>query len=242
MSKQNEDIEISGPKRLNLRLRDLNKTLTALAVPSIVENCLYSLVFLSDTIVVGRLHNENYLAAAALAGIMMFLVTAPFIALSMAATSIVARSWGEANYESARKHAGCAMVISFLMACVLFGVGAPFAGSIIRAFGAADNVSVCGTPYLRILLISCLTGLPMMVSNGMLRGMGDTYRPMLITGLMNVVNVIASIMLAFGIFAPKLGFVGVAWGTVIARTFGILFSLGLLVSARGLQLRAKHFL
>jgi MATE family multidrug resistance protein len=242
MTKQIDDIEISGPKRLNLRLRDLNKTLTTLAAPSIVENCLYSLVFLSDTIIVGRLHNENFLAAAALAGILMFLVTAPFIALSMAATSIVARSWGEAAYETARKHAGCAMVISFLMAGLLFAAAAPFAGPIIRTFGASEEVTACGGPYLRILLISCLTGLPMMVSNGMLRGMGDTYRPMLITGLMNVVNVVASIMLAFGIFAPKLGFYGVAWGTVIARTFGIFFSLGLLVSAKGLQIRAVHFL
>jgi putative MATE family efflux protein len=242
MQKQNNDINVHTPKRLNLRLRDLNKTLTTLAAPSIVENCLYSLVFVSDTIIVGRLRNENYLAAAALAGIMMFLVTAPFIALSMAATSIVARSWGEAAYETARKHAGCAMIIAFLMAAALFAAGSPFAGPIIRSFGASEDVALCGAPYLRILLVSCLTGLPMMVSNGMLRGMGDTFRPMLITGLMNVVNVVASIMLAFGIFAPKLGFYGVAWGTVIARTFGIFFSLGLLVSAKGLQIRASHFL
>ncbi len=52
MQKQNNDINVHTPKRLNLRLRDLNKTLAA---PSIVENCLYSLVFVSDTIIVGWL-------------------------------------------------------------------------------------------------------------------------------------------------------------------------------------------
>jgi putative MATE family efflux protein len=81
----------------------------------------------------------------------------------------------------------------------------------------------------------------MMVSNGMLRGMGDTFRPMLITGLMNVVNVVTSVMLAFGWFAPELGFYGVAWGTVIARTFGIFFSMGLLISRAGLDMRLRHF-
>ena len=55
MQKQNNDINVHTPKRLNLRLRDLNRTLTTLAAPSIVENCLYSLVFVSDTLIVGWL-------------------------------------------------------------------------------------------------------------------------------------------------------------------------------------------
>ena len=229
------------PSRINLRLRDLNKTLTTLSMPSMVENCLYSLVFISDTIIVGRLHNEKYLASAALAGILMFLVTAPFIALSMSATSIVARSWGELAFETARKHAGCAMIVAFLMAMALFAAASPFAGQIMVFFGAADDVAPDAAKYLRILLISCLTGLPMMVCNGMLRGKGDTFRPMLITGMMNVVNITTSIMLAFGFWAPKLGFFGVAWGTVIARTVGIFFSMRLLIGAKGLNLRIEHF-
>ncbi|MEN6307285.1 MAG: MATE family efflux transporter, partial [Anaerohalosphaeraceae bacterium] len=215
--------------RINLRLREMNRTLTMLSAPSIIENCLYSLVFLSDTLIVGRLQNEKFLAAAGLSGILTFLVTAPFIALTMAATSIVARSWGEMAHEAARKHAGCSILIAFLMAIVLVCFSAPFAAPIMLVFGADPEVVPYGATYLQILLISCLTGLPMMVSNGMLRGKGDTFRPMLITGLMNVVNIVVSIMLAFGIWAPKLGFYGVAWGTVVARTVGIFFSLALLI-------------
>lgn len=229
------------PGRINLRLRDLNKTLASLSMPSMAENSLYSLVFISDTIIVGRLHNENYLAAAALSGILMFIVNAPFIALSIGSTSIVARSWGELAFETARRHAGCAMIVAFLMALFLFALASPFAGPIMTFFGAAEEVLPDAARYLRILLISCLSGLPMMVCNGMLRAKGDTTRPMLITGMMNIVNIAASIMLAFGIGAPKLGFFGVAWGTVIARTVGIIFSMGFLISAKGLDLRTEHF-
>jgi putative MATE family efflux protein len=241
MTKLNNDIETLGPKRLNLRLRDLNKTLAMLAFPSIIENSLYSLVFFSDTLIVGWLRNENFLAAAALAGIMMFLFNAPFIALSLAATSIVSRSWGENAHETARKHAGCAMTIGFAMAVVMLAAGWPFARQIVALFGASEQVAPAGGDYLRILLFSCLGGLPMMVCNGMLRGIGDTFRPMLITGMMNVVNIIVSIMLAFGIFAPKLGFYGVAWGTVIARSAGIFFSMAFLIRQTGLGLRWEHF-
>jgi putative MATE family efflux protein len=241
MQKQNDDINFPEPKRLNLELRDLNKTLAALAFPSIIENSLYSLVFFSDTLIVGWLRNENFLAAAALAGIMMFLFNAPFIALSLSATSIVSRSWGENAYETARKHAGCAMTISFVLAVLLLAAGLPFARQIIVFFGASEQVAGVGEHYLQILLFSCLGGLPMMVSNGMLRGMGNTYGPMLITAVMNVINIIVSIMLAFGIFAPKLGFYGVAWGTVIARSVGVFLSMALLTRQTGLGLRWKHF-
>jgi len=228
-------------QRLNLKLKDLNKTLVTLSLPSIVENCLYSLVFVSDTLIVGWLHREDYLAGAALAGMVVFLMIAPFIALSMAATSIVARSWGEHDHETARRHGGCAIAIAFVMAAVLVGGGILLAEPILHLCGAAPEVVRSGSLFLRILAFSGLTGLPMMVGNGILRGMGDTFRPMLITGLMNVINITVSVMLAFGIGLPKLGYYGVAWGTAIARTLGVLMTLFLLTRPSGLGLRTGHF-
>jgi putative MATE family efflux protein len=229
------------PQRLNLRLSDLNKTLVTLSLPSIIENCLYSLVFVTDTLIVGWLHKEEYLAGAALAGMVVFLMIAPFIALSISATSIVARSWGEHAFDSARQHAGCAMTLAMVMAAALVGLGMLFAESILRLCGAAPEVVQTGAQFLWILSLSGLTGLPMMVGNGILRGMGDTFRPMIITGLMNVINIVTSVMLAFGIGLPKLGFYGVAWGTTIARTTGLCLCLILLTRSKGLGLRLGHF-
>lgn len=226
---------------LNLGLRDLNRTLAVVAMPSIVENCLYSLVFVVDTLIVGWLHKEEYLAGAALAGMVVFLMIAPFVALSISATSIVARSWGEHAFESARQHAGCAMTLALVMASVLVGLGMVFAESILRLCGGTPEVVQTGARFLSILAFSGLTGLPMMVGTGILRGMGDTFRPMLITGLMNVINITTSVMLAFGIGLPKLGFYGVAWGTAIARTTGLCLCVVLLMRTRGLGLRLRHF-
>ncbi len=228
--------------RLNLELKDLNKTLATLSLPSIVENFLYSLVFVTDTLIVGWLHREDYLAGAALAGMVVFLMLAPFVALSMAATSIVARSWGEHDHETARTHGGCAVTLAFIMAAVLVGGGMLLAEPILSLCGAAPDVLDSGSHFLQILAFSGLTGLPMLVGNGILRGTGDTFRPMLITGLMNVVNIVLSVMLAFGIGLPKLGFYGVAWGTTIARTLGMIMTLVLLTRSTGLGLRKKDFL
>jgi len=111
----------------------------------------------------------------------------------------------------------------------------------MRLCGGTPEVAQTGARFLSILAFSGLAGLPMMVGNGVLRGTGDAFRPMLITGLMNVINITTSVMLAFGIGLPKLGFYGVAWGTAIARTTGLFLCAVLLTRTQGLGLRLRHF-
>jgi putative MATE family efflux protein len=66
----------------------------------------------------------------------------------------------------------------------------------------------------------------MLLGGGVLRGVGDSRTPMLITLLANVVNVVFTYGLIFGeLGMPELGAVGSAWGTFISRVvgFAILF-------------------
>jgi Na+-driven multidrug efflux pump len=90
-------------------------------------------------------------------------------------------------------------------------------------------------------MTSCVFGLPMFISNGIHRSKGDTMRAMWISLLMNLINIITSVMLAFGWGVPKLGYYGVAWGTVISRTAGSILSVGWLWSPASIQLRLAHF-
>ena len=41
------------PRRLDLRLRHLNRTLLSLTMPAVLETSLFSLVALTDTLIVG---------------------------------------------------------------------------------------------------------------------------------------------------------------------------------------------
>jgi len=70
-----------------------------------------------------------------------------------------------------------------------------------------------------------------MVCAGALRGAGDTRTPMIVTGLVNIINVIVAYTLIFGHFGfPALGVLGSAWGASIARAIGAAVLLGLLFS------------
>lgn len=234
-------VPVVRDRGLDLRLRTLNGTLWRLTWPVIVENMLFTMVFIADTLITGWLRDERMLAATALAGLLMFLMNAPFIAYAAAANSIVSRSWGELDFDAARRCAGITVGLGIALAVVLTFVAWPFADTVVRLLGADDQVAPIGGRYLRILLLSGFCGYPMMISNAVIRGTGNTRTPMLIAGLMNGTNVLTSTILAFGWLGfPEMGVYGVAWGTVIARGVGFACSGGYLFHGRGVGVAAAY--
>ena len=199
------------------------------------------MVFVADTLITGWLRDERMLAATALAGLLMFFMNAPFIAFGAAANSIVSRCWGEHDFQTARRCAGIAMGISLGLAIGMCFAAYPFSDAVVRLLGADSEVAPISGRYLRILLLSGFCGFPMMVSNAIIRGTGNTYTPMRITGLMNVTNVLASVILAFGwLGVPAMGVYGVAWGTVIARGVGFACSARYFLQQRGVAVPLRY--
>lgn len=250
MDRTNRQTDVMGnvagagrARRLDLRMRTLNGTLWRLTWPAVVENLLFTMVFVSDTLITGWLRDERMLAATALAGLLMFLMNAPFIAFAAASNSIVSRCWGENDFQTGRHCAGIAMGLAIGLAFLMYFAAYPFADTVVRLLGADAEVAPISGRYLRILLLSGFCGYPMMVSNAIIRGTGNTYTPMLITGLMNVTNVLTSVILAFGwLGLPAMGVYGVAWGTVIARAVGFAFSGGCFLHHRGVGVSLKHLI
>lgn len=241
-----KETEIKQPEYrhriLDLRPSSLNRTIVRLAAPAIVENLLFSLVGFADTVIVGWLRDENFLAAVALASLAIFWANAPIQALAIATNSIVARTWGEKNFDEARRVSGHALLLSFATVIAIVLLGIWLAEPIIRLLGAEAIVVAPGTDFLQIVLLSSILGFPLMISNAIIRAKGDTASPMIITVIMNVINVAACIIMAFGFGpVPAMGLYGVAWGTVLARNVGGILSLGLLFThKRGIGMRFSN--
>jgi putative MATE family efflux protein len=230
------------PSVLDLRPEYLNRTILRLLWPSVAENLLFSAVFFADTLMVAWLRNESALAATALVGVWMLFVNAPFFGLSIGASSLVSRSWGERDFEAARRFAAHALLLAFALTVLQFLATWFPAEAIVRTQGGDPEVVALGFKFLRTILFSTLLGLPMIVAAGILRASGNTRTPMYITLGMNVLNIGVSLCLTFGWgFWEPFGFMGVAWGTVTARTLGgIVMIVALNSQSRGIGLRLKH--
>ncbi len=220
-------------------LEHLDRIILTLALPAVAENLLRSAVFFADTLMVGWLRDEAALAAAGLAGSLMYLFHTLSNALAVSATALVARAWGAGDQDLARRTGGQAMILSVLFALLVTAIGLPLADDFLRLMGAEPEVVAVGQTYLVIILAGSLFAFPMSVANGVMRGAGDTRMPMWTTLAMNIWNVGVSLVLVFGWMGfPALGLAGAGWGTTSAGAVGgILSILVLLRGFTGLQLR-----
>jgi putative MATE family efflux protein len=232
-------VALEQPQTIDLRLERLNRTILSLAVPSVLESVLSTLVYLVDTALISRLNDPVALAAVGFSSTLMWAADGLFQAMSVSAAAMVARFWGRREFETARQTAGQAVILSVIVAVVLMGLLIPLAGAFLQVMGAEDAVVQSGTRYLRILLATSAVSFPLSVANSIMRATGDTRKPMYITGLMNVVNMIASYVLIFGGgVIPGLGLRGAALATSAARTLGGGIAV-MVLFARGTPIRLR---
>lgn len=213
---------------LSMRRRVFN-----LAWPVISENFLQTMLGIVDTIMVARL-GPGALAGVGSAIQIMFFIISALSATSVGSSVLVAQAVGAQDNERASRLAKQSLVWSVLISIPLLLIGLIAADPIISIFGMEPEPSKIGADYLRVTMgtLSVLT--LMLLGGGVLRGVGDSRTPMMITFVANIVNVIFTYGLIFGeLGMPELGAVGSAWGTFISRVVG--FSILFWVMWRGVK-------
>ncbi len=84
--------------------------------------------------------------------------------------------------------------------------------------------------YLELTALSYPAAAIALIGSGALRGAGTTKIPLLINGGMNILNILISSVLIYGIFSrPGLGFVGAGLGLTIARYIGAIATIWVLM-------------
>jgi putative MATE family efflux protein len=230
------------PATIDLSMERLNRTILALSLPAVAESMLTTMIYMVDTILIGWLNDPVALAAVGLSGTLMWASDGLFQAISISASAIVARFWGGQDFEEARRIAGQSILLSVLVAVLLMALLMPVARFFLLAMGGAPDVVLRGTEYVRIILASSVISYPLTIATSIMRATGDTQKPMVITGLMNVLNVVSSAILIFGLGpVPRLELRGAALSTSLARSVGGIAALAILFSSRTpICLRIQH--
>ena len=204
-----------------------------LAWPVISENFLQTMLGIVDTIMVARL-GPGALAGVGSAIQIMFFIISALSATSVGSSVLVAQSFGAHQLDRASRFAKQSLVWSVIISIPLLLIGLVAAEPIIGIFGMEPEPTKVGADYLRVTMgtLSVLT--LMLLGGGVLRGVGDSRTPMLISLFANGVNVIFTYGLIFGeLGMPEMGAVGSAWGTFISRVFG--FAILFWVMWRGVK-------
>ncbi|WP_194206514.1 EmmdR/YeeO family multidrug/toxin efflux MATE transporter [Superficieibacter sp. 1612_C1] len=198
------------------------REITPLAIPIFLENTCVLLMGVLSTFLVSWLGKEA-MAGVGLADSFNMVIMAFFTAVDLGTTVVVAFSLGKLDPSRARAAARQSLVIMTLFAIALTVLIHAFGSQIIDfvAGDATPQVKELALTYLELTALSYPAAAITLIGSGALRGAGNTKIPLLINGGMNILNIIISSALIYGVFSWNgLGFVGAGLGLTIARYIG----------------------
>lgn len=216
-------------------------SLLKLALPLMVGQLIQTFYNLVDALWVGRLGSEA-VAAVSISFPIMFLMISVAAGLTIAGTALIAQNKGAGNDEEVDRILGQLFSFVGTLAVVLALIGFIFSKEFITLMGAEPQIIGDATGYLRIIFV----GIPFMfiffIFSAALRGIGDTFTPMIMTLFSVGLNVILDPVLIFGVGPfPEMGVQGAALATIIARALAALYGLSMLISGRkNLHLKLKY--
>ena len=211
--------------------RNLNKRILSLAIPNIISNLSVPMLSAVDTALMGRLENEQYLGAIAIGGVIFGFVYWGFSFLRMGVTGLTAQAYGAKDIDESTLILKRGVMVALLIALLLLVLQPLIAALSFHLMDAGPEVEQLARSYFHIRLCAAPATLTLHVFHGWFLGMQNAKYPMLLTIVVNLLN------LALNFFFVKVLMMtsdGVALGTVIAQYLGLFCTIGLFLK------RYKH--
>ena len=188
----------------------------------LLEQVLALTVGFTDKWLAGNLlEGPEYLAAVGLVAYCIGFLPGLFAVPAVAATALVARSIGAGDPAAARRSAAQAILLGGgLTLAVLVGALVP-GRRLVALLGLPPESSLLAWQYISIVLPALPAIMLITVGVAVLRGAGDMVGGLVAMSLVNLVNAGASYALSSGWGGlPRLGWAGLAWGTLLGYLVG----------------------
>ena len=206
-------------------------TIWALAWPTMLEQLLQTAVQYIDAAMVGRLGAEAT-AAVGVTTTVSWLINGTVMALGVGFLFFIAREYGADNKERAAQASSQAVLVALIAGVICTILPVALYKKVPVWMQADAAIQETAALYFLILYIPMLPRAASMIFATALRATGDTKTPMIISLLMNVVNVVLNFLLIyptrdislFGLTIPMwgagLGVIGAAIASAVSFVFG----------------------
>lgn len=202
------------------------KDVLDLALPAVGEMILYMMIWVFDTLMVGQYGGNIAVSTVGLSSEILYTFSNIFISVgvSVGIASLVARRIGANEFDLAEEYASVGFITGGVIAFLIFLTAFTLCGKILTIAGAKGEVINSGIIFMRIASVGIFFNMIMNTLNSILRGYGNTKTPLLISLLINVINLGMDWLLIFGNLGfPELGVRGAAIATTSANIIGFIF-------------------
>ncbi len=190
-------------------------------LPIFLQHLLAILVGVISTMIVGRLGKDE-LTASSMSNTVISWLQCVYTGVSTGSTIVIARLWGARDKESVRN-----IFLQSVYANLILSVGIAMVAKIWQEpilsllFGGATESVMAN---MRIYFPLVMASMPAMAISGIIgacmRGIGDNKGILYISVLMNILNVLLSYLLIWGLEplgVPAMGILGAGVATLLAR-------------------------
>ena len=205
------------------------KMLLAFTVPFMASNALQVLYSTIDMIIVGAYVGTAGLSAVSQSSQILNFATMVTLGFASAGQVLISQALGAGKRKEMSRIIGTLFSVILLLGLVLTAVVLLGQGWIMDVM----NIPVESYAYCSDYLTICGAGLVFTAGynlvSAILRGMGDSKRPLLFIGIASAVNLVLDLLFT-GLFRWEVA--GAAWATIIGQAVSFLFSLYYLYKRR----------
>lgn len=201
-------------KQQDLTEGNLFSTLCMFAVPFLLANILQSLYGAVDLFVVGKYCDARSVAAVSTGTQVTQIVTSLSSGLTLGSTIVIGNYMGQKNYEMVKKAIGTTLTVFSVFALMLTGLMLAFEAPLLTILKTPAESFELTMTYVAICAMGNFFVCGYNSISAILRGYGDSKKPMGFVAIACVLNIILDFVLVrFG----GMGVAGTALATVISQ-------------------------
>ena len=212
--------------KMDISVRRINKSVLKLAIPSIFANITIPLVGMVDLGVAGRLGDAIAIGAMAISTMLFDLLYWNMGFLRIGTGGMVAQAYGKRDLKEATKilSQGLVTALGFALLILLFQY--LYAEIALKIIPCSAQCAQLTREYFYIRIWAAPATLSLFVFKGFFIGMQNSISPMLADVLINVLNLLLSVVFAIYL---DMGFKGIAWAVLIAQYSGLILCIILML-------------
>ena len=199
------------------------------SVPLLIGNIAQQLYSTVDSIVVGQYVGDNALAAIGASGPIVNLLLVLYMGIATGAGIMVSQYFGARDRERLSNTVGNCLSLTFITGVIIMLIGLVSSRGVLHLLNTPDEIFEGTNTYLTITFYGFLSVCYYNMISGILRGMGDSFTPLLFLLTTCILNVIMDLWFVAGL---GWGVAGAAWATIIAQTISAILCFIKLFSMR----------
>lgn len=208
-------------------MKQIDRKILQLAIPSIISNITVPLLGLVDIAIVGHLGASYYIGAIAVGTTMFSLVYWIFGFLRMGTSGMTAQAYGKNDHKETALLFQRSLYVGLIIGLILIAGQYLLTKLMLTLIPCSAEVGKLAQTYFKILIWGAPAVLSLYGFYGWFIGMQKSVYTMWIAILQNILNIIISATLVFG-FQMKVE--GVACGTLSAQYLSLLIAAGIWIT------------